>query len=117
MKPAQGLAAFMRETCRINRHQVPEDRRVRRQRGRLFQYVLERQIIEPRERHPLLKRFELSTHLLQPELFVWGIANHHGHVFRVRQEAQDIVDDARKIVCEWDDGVIWSEFRGVYATL
>ena len=64
MKPAQGLAAFLRKTCRINRHQVPEDRRVRRQRGRLFQYVLKRQIIEPRERHPLLKRFELSTYLL-----------------------------------------------------
>ena len=42
MKSCQRRIAFVHNTCRINQHQLPENGRVRRKGGRMFQYVAER---------------------------------------------------------------------------
>src|SRR4051812_9733727 len=65
----QGKIAFMGDTCRVDRHQAPEQDCVRRKHCRPFQYLLERQIGEPDECDPVLKGLCFPLDFLKPEFF------------------------------------------------
>ena len=95
MKPCQRRVTFVHDTRRIDRHQLPEDGRVRWKGGGVFEYVFERQIIVPGKRNPVFQGLHLLGYLLPPELFNGRSADHHRHMFGVRQHAQDILDGAR----------------------
>ena len=96
----------MHDTRRIDDHQLPEDCGLRRKRGSVFQYVLERQIVVPRNCDPVCKGPHLLANLLLPVLFDGGSADHHCHIFGFRQYPQDILEGSEIVDRDRNNGVI-----------
>ena len=96
---------------------MPVDRSVRRESAGMFQYFCERPIIVPYERNSICKRCKLSAHFSQPKLFIRRLSDYHGDRFSVRQYAQDVLDDGRKVMRDRNDGIIVRETGMLNSTL
>ena len=83
MEPGQRSVALVHDTGRIDDHQLPEDRGMRRQRRGLFQNVVERQIIGPRKCDAVGKRRYFPADFLLPKLFNGRGADDHHDMFLV----------------------------------
>jgi hypothetical protein len=99
--------------CRgsIDDHQFPKDGRVRWERGRPLENVLEGQIVCPLEIDPPFELLELFAHFRQPELFKRGSTIDDRDDFRVRQQAKNILDEGWQVMFDRDDSVIGGKGR------
>ena len=105
MKACQRCALLVRETRRVDHHQLPEDRRSRRKRSGVFQYILEGQIVVPCKSNPVCQGLHLVADFLLPILFNGRITDHHCYIFGVRQSPEDVLEGRKIVDRDRDNGV------------
>src|SRR5262245_11651514 len=116
MKACQRSVAFVYDARRIDNHQLPEDRGARWKSCGVFEQIIERQIIRPCKRDPVFERLHRFANLFLPKLFNRRSTDHHGHIFRVRQDLQDALDCAKIIYSNRDNGVMLGQSEELNAT-
>ena len=117
MKSCQRRITFVHDARRIDRHQLPEDCRVRWEGSRALEYVFERQIIVPCKCNSVFQGLYLPGYLLPPKLFDGRSSDHHRHILGVRQHSQDILDGAKIVDSDRHNGVVGGESGIFNATL
>ena len=90
------LVCLVRHACRIDIHQVPEDRAVRRKSCCVLQNFFKRQFIVPSKFDPPGQRREFAAHLLQPKRLIRRSSVDDGDGLCERQHAQDIFEGGGK---------------------
>ena len=117
MKPRQCRVAFVHDAGRIDDHQFPEDRSVRRQGRGVFQNLLERKFVCPGKRDTIGQRFYLPADFFLPELLNGRSTDDHHYLFSVRQHLQDVLDGIEIIDADRNHGIVWREHGELHAPL
>ena len=100
------LVLFVRHAGGVDVEGAVKDRRVGGQRGDAAPHGLEGEKVEPLELDPARERRELALDLDAPEPLERGVAEHHGHPIRARDEALDVLDDAGRVDADGDDRLV-----------
>ena len=79
---------------------------MRRQFGDALLHLVEGELIEPDELDPVHEGLELAKQLLFPEFLHRRGADDHGHVGRLRQHIEDVLDEPVHVEAARNDGVV-----------
>ena len=91
---------------RVLGQQKPENGRVLRHAGGAHQHVVVGQVVEPFDLHAIGKRLEITAQLRSPISLDGRIADDDGHVGRLGQKLQDVLEISGKVEVQEDAGVI-----------
>ena len=109
MKPFQRTITFVDNTCGIDEHAVPVNCRVRRKLRGAFQNFFKGEVTSPDEPGTTFEWLRLFTDFPFPELVIRRMSGYDHDVFRIRQNAQYILEKCREIVGNSDDRVIFGK--------
>ena len=103
MQAAEGKIAFMGDTRAIDRHQMPEQDRMRRKSRGLLQYFFKRQIGVPDECDPVFKWLRFLFDFVEPDFLQRRGSHDNRDGLRIRQDLKDAAEEGREIVLNNDD--------------
>ena len=105
----QRYVGLVRNPCRVDVHQMPEDRAVRRQSCGIYQNVFKRQLIVPSQFDPPCQWREFAAHLLQPKPLIRRIPVDDRDGFCERQHAQDILEGRGEVVRNGNHRIVFRQ--------
>ena len=103
----QPLVLFVGHAGGVDVQGAVEDRRVGGQGSHLAAHRLEREPVEPLKLDAAGEGSELALDLNAPESLEGRIPEHHRHALRVGEQAQDVLDDGRRVDSDRHGHLAW----------